>query len=403
MRKCVVLVGLMVLGNLAGSRAAAQQDGAAEAAIQKLQLQAVASLDNDRAFRQTVRRFRRLPGDRGFEPLDTIRVDAAVESGVPRFSWPGENRFESYSLAQILNGPTTEAGSLTLHIRSFLLAGEAELEPRGEEQIAGRAALGFELAVPAEKSSFTIRVGETEAALAYRGSIWIDRETGDLIRIEGRVDKDQRVKITRITDRMDFHRVRVGIADLVLPASAELMIEDIFGGAKRNQAVYEDYRPYKPTPADANQSAPIALPSGLTIRVKLQDAIDSDLAAVGDPVQAVVSGNAKKDKKVWVPKGAIVTGRIHHLQRIVEPMTHYVLGLTFSVVRIEGRTQRFSSSVVEAGPFHGLMDSAGGNSKPREVVRGRGRAMKLRPGYLYWDTVRLKVRKGLPVTLRVEE
>ncbi len=159
MRKCVVLVGLMVLGNFAGSRAAAQQDGAAEAAIQKLQLQAVASLDNDRAFRQTVRRFRRLLGDRGFEPLDAIRVDVAVESGVPRFSWPGENRFESYSLAQILNGPITEAGSLTLHIRSFLLAGEAKLEPRGEEQIAGRAALGFELDVAAEKSRFTMRVG----------------------------------------------------------------------------------------------------------------------------------------------------------------------------------------------------------------------------------------------------
>ena len=307
----------------------------------------------------------------------------AVEAGLTRFSWPGENRFESYSLRQILNGPITEAGSLTLHIRSFLLAGEAKIEASGEKQIAGRAALGFEIAVPAEKSSYTMRVGETEAALAYRGSIWIDRETRELIRIEGRVDKDQRVKIVRITDRMDFRPVRIGIADFVLPASAELMIEDIFGGAKRNQAVYEDYRPYEPATADADAQESIALPAGLTIRVKLEDAIDSDLAAVGDPVRAVVSGNAKKDKKVWVPKGATVTGRIHHLQRILDPATHYVLGLTFSIVLIERRTQRFSSSVVGAGPFNGLMDSGRGKFQTREV-RGRGRAMNFKPGYLYW-------------------
>ena len=211
MRKCVVLVGLMVLGNFAGSRAAAQQDGAAEAAIQKLQLQAVASLDNDRAFRQTVRRFRRLLGDRGFEPLDAIRVDVAVESGVPRFSWPGENRFESYSLAQILNGPITEAGSLTLHIRSFLLAGKRSSSQKAKNRS------------PAERPS---------------ASNW-------------------------------------------------------------------------PCPP-----------------------------------------------------------------------------------------RRAASRCASA---HGLIDSGAGNSKPREVVRGRGCGMKFRPGYLYWNTVRLKVRKGLPVTLRVEE
>ena len=72
MKKCIVLVGLAVLGSLAGSRAAAQQIGPAEQAIQKLQLQTIASLDVDHAFRQTVRRFRQLPGNRGFEPLDAI-------------------------------------------------------------------------------------------------------------------------------------------------------------------------------------------------------------------------------------------------------------------------------------------------------------------------------------------
>jgi hypothetical protein len=366
------------------------------------------------AFREMVRRSKRLPEDRSFEAFDAIRVDVAVVDGTPLLSWPGEEKFTHYSLEQMVLENIAEAGRLAFHVKSLAVAGELAFTGGGEETLGGQKTKRWTYSVPAERSGFKLWVNERDVPLAHRGSVWVDATTLSLVRIESEaVEIPKELEIVSMKDRVDFKRAKVGDFEYAMASDGELTIEDIHGGGRRSQVTYEDYRAYtkalssgasgeEKTAEAKGDLQDVDLPSGVTFRMKLENEIKFDTAAVGEQVRGVLVNDLKHNKQVLAPKGAVVTGRISMLQRKMAPRQHFVVGLAFFELEFPGHHAEFKGSVASAGPFHGLMEPYSQLEVAREVRGSAGARMQFKPGLLYWDMVNLKIREGLPLTVQVE-
>jgi len=390
---------------LAPAAAAQEQESPWQAFQRKLQLDVVARP----AYRylQTLERARRLPGDRRLEPLDRIRVEVRATAGGNSYYWPGSGRLLGHSLTEALGEQVSEFGALVLGAHSLIAAGEGSFQPAGEAGLEGRRALRFDYQVPPEQSGFTMIVNGQPVRLEYGGSVWLDADSLELLRIEaGAGGSTHELELSSMHESMDFQPVQLGPARFTLPASGALLIEDVYGGARRSRVRFENYSLIgtgggAPETAEDETGKRVELPPGLQLRVKLQELIEWGTAAVGDAVKARLVKDAKHEKTVYAPKGAAVRGRIVHLKRRTQPKIMYSLGLEFYEMDLPGGRAEFRARVASAGPFHGLIEPGRDRIQAREP-RGPVAAISFQPGLTYWDQVRLKVRKGLPLTLRIE-
>ena len=94
---------------------------------------------------------------------------------------------------------------------------------------------------------------------------------------------------------------------------------------------FADPPPDAPPPAPA-PVAEAQLPEEFVADIALQAPIDSDSTAVGDAVRAVLKNPIKLDRKVTVPKGAILLGRVARLERAGE---FYLLDIRFDSIEFE--------------------------------------------------------------------
>src|SRR5204863_6193304 len=96
------------------------------------------------------------------------------------------------------------------------------------------------------------------------------------------------------------------------------MVTELSGQQRRNVIEFSHCREFTarttlsfdaPANITGNPAAPIevlSLPAGLRLPVRLAHAVDSETAAVGDPISASVESDVKQKGKVLVPRGAIL-------------------------------------------------------------------------------------------------
>ena len=168
-----------------------------------------------------------------------------------------ENRQESYRDLEI-NGKATkkriedlsgswstgEFGSVLADVFSPYTA--ADFEYRKESRSAGRASLVYDFAVEREHSHWRIMVASQLITPPYSGSVWIDKETHRVLRIE--------MQATHIPDAFpadkvematDYEFVRFGERQYLVPVHAEnLGCQRDTGTCSRNAIDFRNYHRY---------------------------------------------------------------------------------------------------------------------------------------------------------------
>ena len=309
---------------------------------------------------QTIERSLRRAKSGKYQLLDTIRLEVAYLGGKELFSWPGAGRFDDRELHDIIGG-TVSTGAFALLARTVFLTRAPTFKYQGERVVSGRPIQQFDFEVRRLVSGYQIRVGDEAGIAGFRGSFWADAGTLDLIRLEVEAEEiPVNLNVSQVSNSMEYGHVRIGDSQFLLPVESELQMTDLMGNTNRNRTTYNACRQYAgesvvkfgdPPPdepaAATEPPAPISLPAGVTIELKLEHEIVGRRIAIGDPIRAVTSRDVRKDGATLVPKGAVLRGRVSRWQHRRAQFDYWVLGLIFDTIEFDGRR----------GEFHGVLQS----------------------------------------------
>lgn len=277
---------------------------------------------------ETVERSRRDASTHKYRLEDVLRLEVALVDGKEMFAWPGSKQFEDKDFRAMVPTGTFGTGDFALHERAIFGSRAAAFEARGEQALNGRPAVRFDFRVPRPVSGYQIRIDDFQTIVGYHGSFYVDPSSLDLMRLEiAGDDLPPELKLKSISDRMDYALAQIGDGDFLLPESSEIVLVDLNGQESRNRLKFAGCHQFtgesvlkfeEPDPAgsaEPAQKAELELPANLGLALSLLDPIDTQTAAIGDPVRAQLSSDLKFKGHLLLTKGAAASGRVSRLER----------------------------------------------------------------------------------------
>lgn len=140
---------------------------------------------------------------------------------------------------------TGEFGTLLRDL--FSPATAAEFHFRKESNIAGKQAALYDFKVTREGSHWHIMVASQSVFPPYRGSVWIDKQNGRVLRIEMQArNMPQEFPLDTVESEADYQYVRIGgTQEFLLPVHAEtLSCQRGTNNCSRNSIDFRNYKKY---------------------------------------------------------------------------------------------------------------------------------------------------------------
>lgn len=182
-----------------------------------------------------------------WQPVDVVAMDVVYDKGKEDYRNLKVNGKPVREGEQKMGGAWSsgEFGSMLRDLLSPLTA--ARFYGRRDDTLAGRAAVAFEYTVEQENSHWEVRTSSQQIEAAYRGSIWIDKETSRLLRIEMEaVNLPKAFPLDKVESASDYDFVRLGDAHrYLLPVHAEtLSCERGLRRCSLNKMDFRNYHKY---------------------------------------------------------------------------------------------------------------------------------------------------------------
>jgi hypothetical protein len=182
---------------------------------------------------ETIERIRRVRGT--FQHLDTVELEVAFVGQQELFSRPGEDKFGEQPIEKMVSGGTIGNSALGSHIDVIFSRDLAEFKYAGVCKKEGRKTLRYDLRVPIERSAFRVRHNGAEGMAGYEGSVWVDAETLDLVRVDFKVNRiPSHIKVRLIEESMHYKKLTIGNSEFDLPDRSELSATDDMGNYTLN-------------------------------------------------------------------------------------------------------------------------------------------------------------------------
>jgi len=357
---------------------------------------------------ETVERSYRAAGARRLQLDDTIRMEVALVDGKEMFAWPGSKKFEETDLRKLIPSGAFGNGNFALHARSVFLGRVATFDYRGEELLVGSTGplVRYDFHVPRLVSGYTIRMEERTGIAGYHGSFWADKETLDVRRLEVIAeDIPPDLGVTAASDRVDYARLPIGTGEFLLPVESQLNLADKYNLESQNRVHFTSCRQYTgestlkfddpdstpaASPGTAVEPPETDLPAGLKFALTLDQDLDVDTAAVGDPVRAHLNSDLRRKGEVLAGKSATAHGRITRLERR-EGFT--ILGITLTAIETGTSTLHVNANLEEVVGIQFVSPPRNVRIQPGPAQPGEG-LIVLRAGHvrlirgilMYWRT-----------------
>jgi hypothetical protein len=166
------------------------------------------------------------------------------------------NRKESYKVTSI-NGKAVDnkrRPGRGLHARSlfggmlqhvFRAESKAAFERDGEDTIDGRQVIRLRYRVARENSKWTTSRGGKVYVRAFKGNVWADAKTLDVLRFTGQIDPEpgDPAWLSGIKTDSSYGFVKVGSQEHLLPLRSEIRLEED-KKPRRNVVEFSEFRQY---------------------------------------------------------------------------------------------------------------------------------------------------------------
>jgi hypothetical protein len=364
---------------------------------------------------ETVDRLHKPAGGKALRPADTVRLDILFSGERELFASPGDTAWET-SMFRFVAGGMMGNGLFALHLKSVFVTNQAIIAWHGEESEQGRTVARFDFEEPLSLSGYTVSRGAVAELVAEKGSFWVDPATSELLRLEIQaVEIPPSLQYETVTTKIGYQRVRIGLREALLPATAELYTRDLDGEENLNRIAFTNCHEYRTesrlsfdmgtaAPPAASAATPIAaktesrVPPGVSMTIALATPI-GDGSAVGSRVEGKIAGGGP------APAGSLVVGRIRRLEKTSEPDfgDYYIVGIEFTGIETRDARLLFSADLEGIDAASGVemvLTSASpppGNGALRSTTTIRKMATTQIPGVgtFFVHASRLNLRPGL--------
>jgi hypothetical protein len=286
---------------------------------------------------------------------DRLHLDVAVSGSHEIFSWVGAPRLGEATLAAIAGKGPLGSGDFGPFITSVFTMATVKFEK--DVAVDGRRLLEYSYDVPQDISRYQILDSNrnTTTMIAYSGTFLLDPADSDLVRLTIRTAElpPETNKCQAITE-VNYARVLIHNTQTLLPHETRLRVLGRLGEEALAITSYADCHEYSSKavlhfePAEITESAGTnsssapaenVFPSGLHLDLRLVTPIDSDTAAAGDPLDAVLRSPIRDKRGVLLASaGAHLHGRLVQVEHIAVPRAAVQIGIDFDSIDINGKS-----------------------------------------------------------------
>jgi hypothetical protein len=196
--------------------------------------------------RQLTTRFESDRPKDGWQALDTISADVAYENGRDTYTNVKLGNKPQKSMEDV--GGSWSTGQFASILDDlFDPRTAATFRRSGQDTIAGRSATTFKFDVPRERSNWRIITAAQLYYPAFRGTVWIDRETSRVLRLEMESrNMPLLFPLVKVEEAIDYEFVRLAATQpFLLPTTAEVLsCEQGSSRCTRNRIEFRNYRKF---------------------------------------------------------------------------------------------------------------------------------------------------------------
>jgi hypothetical protein len=262
---------------------------------------------------------------------DRLRIDVAIADQHEVFSWVGASRFEESDLSKLVGGGQTSMGDFGSLVLS-VFENHPEMHFEGERKINGRRLLEFSYQTSQKVSHYEVRVGFERITTAYSGSVFLDADSGDLVRVTAlSAVLPEQTGYCQVGKQLEYTHLRISSGNALIPSEAISTAIDRDEMEMSSASAYSECREYvgesvlrfddpsggsepdsaSPTSGSASAEVPREIPPGRPFDCRILSTIDSDTSAAGDPIEAVLrTPIADPGGRVLAPAGTRIHGRL---------------------------------------------------------------------------------------------
>ena len=279
---------------------------------------------------------------------DRLRLDVAVLNGRETFSWAGARQFETTDIEQLTESGSSGTGDFASFLSAVFGQETTRISILREDKSPTDLAFLFGFDVPIDASHYVYRSHGTgeQRAIGYHGTFLVDERLAELKRLTVEATPFPADEVMcRVEDVMDYHRVKIGDGDFLLPETSKMTVLFNDGQESQNETRYSGCREYgaessisfdDTTPgassADLKTTAQRKLPPNLRLQIGLKSPIHSETAAAGDEIAAVILHDVKDVARA----NDIVHGRILRLEQFMLQTPRWVMAMRFNRIEHNG-------------------------------------------------------------------
>jgi hypothetical protein len=183
----------------------------------------------------------------GWQARDTISADLAYENGAESYKNIRVGNSAPKNSMEEVGGNWSTGEFATLVEELFDPHAATTFRRIGADTIQGRSAISFKFEVARERSHWRVMVGGQLYYPAYRGTIWVDRETARVLRLESESrNVPELFPLSKVEQAVDYGFVKLSTSQpFLLPTIAEVLsCEQGSTRCVRNKIEFRNYRKF---------------------------------------------------------------------------------------------------------------------------------------------------------------
>ena len=181
----------------------------------------------------------------GWQAMDVVTAKVVYEDGHENYRdiTVGGKRTNK-SIMEI--GGSTSEGEFAGYLRELFLDNRAQFKFFQSTSVTGTPAAIYDFTVPLQRSGWTIIVGGQALRPQYSGSVWLEKSSGQVRRIEFQADKIPKdFPDDSVQTAVDYQAIRLGTSTFLLPVHAEnIACRRGTSICSKNEIDYRDYHKY---------------------------------------------------------------------------------------------------------------------------------------------------------------
>ena len=286
--------------------------------------------------------------DRNLVESDRLRLDVAVGANGEMFSWHGQKSFQTEEIDRLVTAGPVSSGNYFSFLASIFVESVAKIDFVGFRKDGDRQVAVFQYAVPLAKSGFETRTSLGKATIGYHGEFTVDLANRELEQLEIVADDlPESAFVYRYSSKTRYRVTVLNGTALQVPVRVDMNL--FYQNHERAEVIaqYQQCHEFKAesvlrfdtatTETENSAAKPtLPLPSGLSVRIKINSQVDLASAWAGDEVDGELAEDLMDAQgKQIAPVGTTVHGLLVLADTGRRPSS-YTVAVTFRELSVAG-------------------------------------------------------------------